>query len=229
MSKYQDVTLNCPSCNKEFSTKVWQSANVTLDPYLKDEIKEGTFNLVHCSECGSFGLSSDPLLYHDMEKNLMIYVIPQGSEAELQQGMREMKESTQELTLGGLPQPSVYVIDSMNELKHIVIRLDGARHANGSHPETLSPEKWKDIVGAINSPVRPWPLDHKCVCGEEIRTVCLCNDKGVNIDLRELEPNLPLNLKVDCPECGRGMLAFTCEKCQCAYTWQIGVVDNIAE
>ena len=70
MSKYQDAVLTCPSCNKEFTSKVWQSANVTIDPYLKDEIKQGTFNLVHCSECGSFGLSSDPLLYHDMEKNL---------------------------------------------------------------------------------------------------------------------------------------------------------------
>jgi len=229
MSKYQDVTLNCTNCNKEFSTKVWQCANVTLDPYLKNEIKEGTFNLVHCSECGSFGLSSDPVLYHDMEKNLMIYVIPGGNQDELQQGMTEMEETTRELTLGGLPQPSVYVIDSMNELKHIVSRLDRPRNADRRDPENISPEERKNIVDDVNGSVRPWPLDHKCVCGEEIRTVCLCNDKGVNIDMRELEPNLPLNLKVDCPKCGRGMLAFTCEKCKCAYTWRIGVVDNIAE
>ncbi len=229
MSKYQDAVLTCPSCNKEFTSKVWQSANVTIDPYLKDEIKQGTFNLVHCSECGSFGLSSDPLLYHDMEKNLMIYVIPEGSHDELQQGMREMEATTRELTLGGLPHPNVYVIDSMNELKHIVSRLDRPRNTDGSDPDNISAEARKNTVNGKHSPVRPWPLDHRCVCGEEIRTVCLCNDTGVDIDIRNFEPNLALKFKAECPRCSKGLLAFSCEKCKCTYTWQIGVVDNIAE
>ncbi len=229
MSKYQDTVLTCPNCNKEFSTKVWQSANVTLDPYLKDEIKEGTFNLVHCSECGSFGLSSEPLLYHDMEKNLMIYVIPQGSHDELELGMKEMEETTRELALGGIPHPHLYVIDSMNELKHIVNRLDRVPHTDHGHHEYKIPKHVKHPPNGKTSPLRPWPLDHKCVCGGEISTTCPCKENGVMVDIEANEPNLALNFKAECPECGRGILAFSCEKCRSTYTWHMGVVENIAE
>jgi len=229
MSKYENMIVDCPYCNKEFSTKIWHSANVTLDPYLKDEIKEGEFNLIICPGCGGVGSSPLPVLYHDMDKKLMIYVMPKANQEELQDGKRDVEESLKESSKGREPQHNVYVLDSMDDLQDIVIRLESAQYADGSFPEDLGPEDWKYLVDTIIAPERPWPLDHKCICGEEIRTVCLCIEKGVYIDMGEFEPNVPHDFKVDCPECGRCLIAFTCEKCTCAYTWQIGVVDNISE
>ena len=179
--------------------------------------------------CGGVGMSPTPVLYHDMDKKLMIYVMPEANEEELQEGKRDVEESLKESTKGRKPQHNFYVLDSMDDLQDIVIRLESAQYADGSFPDDLGPEDWKYLVDTIIAPERPWPLDHKCICGEEIRTVCLCTRKGVYIDLGCYEPNVPGDLVVQCPECDRGLLGFTCEKCNSMYNWQIGVVDNISE
>ncbi len=229
MSKFEDVIIDCPNCHKEFPTRLWVSANVTLDPHLKEEIKEGTFNLIKCPGCKGTGSSPTPVLYHDMDKNLMIYVMPGANRQELQEGKKEVEKSVMESFNGSTSKPSVYALDDIHELRSLVDRLDSAQYADGSFPHDLSLEEWKDIVDSIINPPRAWPLDHKCICGEEIRTACFCIDEGVDIDMRAYEPKVRKRLKVKCPKCRRRMIAFTCEKCRCTYTWQLGVVDNITE
>ena len=138
MSKFEEVIIDCPNCHIEFPTKIWQSANVTLDPHLKDEIKKGEFRLIECPGCGGVGQSPTPVLYHDMDKKLMIYVMPEANQEELQNGKRDVEESLKDSFKGKMPQPSVYVLDSMDDLRHIVSQLDDIQNPDGSYPEDFA-------------------------------------------------------------------------------------------
>jgi len=229
MSKFKDAQVVCSNCNKEFSTRIWQSANITLDPHLKEEIKEGTFNMIVCSGCGSIVPNTEPVLYHDMVKGLIIYVDPDVSQDKLEIVIKDIKESNKGLSREGLPEPGIFVLDNMEDLRNIVSQLDDVECPDGTYPENMSQEDWKDLVDAIITPARPWPLDHKCICGEKIRTVCFCIEQGAFIDMRDCELNFPNEIGVECKNCGRVMLGFSCEKCNCIYDWQIGVVDQILE
>jgi hypothetical protein len=229
MSKLIDVQVTCRNCNKEFSSQVWQSINITLDPHLKEEIEEGTFNMIVCSGCGSIGRSPEPFQYHDMVKGLMICVVPDVSQDEHEMVKRDIKESNKGLSREGLPEPSIFVFDNMEDLRDIISTLDNIETPDGSYPENWNQEDWAEVVDAIRTPARPWPLDHKCICGETLRTVCFCIEQGAFIDVRDYELNLSDEIGVECKNCGRVMLGFTCEKCMCIYDWQIGVVDRILE
>ena len=229
MSKLIDAQVTCQNCNKEFSTQVWQLINITLDPHLKEEIEEGTFNMIVCSGCGSIGPSPEPVLYHDMEKGLMICVVPGVSQDEHEMVNRDIKESNKGLSREGLPEPSIFVFDNMEDLKDIISALDNIETPDGAYPENMSREDWKGLVDALITPARPWPLDHKCICGEKLRTVCFCIEQGAFIDVRDYELNLSDEIGVECKNCGRVMLGFTCEKCSCSYNWENGMVDQILE
>jgi hypothetical protein len=229
MSKLIDVQVACQNCNKEFSTQVWQSINITLDPHLKKEIEKDTFNMIVCSGCGSISRSPEPVQYHDMVKGLMICVVPDVSQDELEMVKRDIKESNKGLSREGLPEPSIFVFDNMEDLRDIVDTLDSVESPDGSYPENWNQQDWKDLVDAIITPARPWPLDHKCICGETLRTVCFCIEQGAFIDVRAYELNLSDEIGVECKNCGRVMLGFSCEKCMCIYDRQIGVVDRILE
>ncbi len=159
----------------------------------------------------------------------MIYVLPDVSQDELEIVKRDIKESTKGLSREGLPEPSIFVFDNMEDLRNIVSQLDSAESPDGTYPENLSQEDWKDLVDMLISPVRPWPLDHKCICGEKLRTVCFCIEQGAFVDLGDYELNSPDDIGVECQNCGRVLFGFNCEKCICVYNWKIGMVDQILE
>lgn len=76
MSKFSYSQVTCPKCNKIKKVKIWDSINIDLDPEEKENIISGKlFNFV-CDECGFTTRVQYPCLYHDMDKNLMIYCIP---------------------------------------------------------------------------------------------------------------------------------------------------------
>jgi len=200
-----------------------------IRPSREEEIKEGTFNMIVCSGCGSIVPNTEPVLYHDMVKGLMIYVDPDVSQDKLEIVIKDIKESNKGLSREGLPEPGISVLDNMEDLGNIVSQLDDVECPDGTYPENMSQEDWKDLVDALITPARPWPLDHKCICGEKIRTVCFCIEQGAFIDMRDCELNFPDEIGVECKNCGRVMLGFSCEKCNCIYDWQIGIVDQILE
>jgi hypothetical protein len=60
----------------------WLSLNVQLAPEKKPQVLDGSLFAFHCKKCGLRALLTYPILYHDMEKQLMIYLIPDGAEEE---------------------------------------------------------------------------------------------------------------------------------------------------
>ncbi len=71
----QDIT--CPACGHKQSTTIWESVNVTQDPHLKQRVLARQLNQFVCTECSHRAPIASNLLYHDMERKLMLWLVPQ--------------------------------------------------------------------------------------------------------------------------------------------------------
>jgi len=114
------------------------------------------------------------------------------------------------------------------ELGEIVTGLTQIEGPKGDLPDEMTPEDWKAVAAAILS-MQPWPLDHRCTCGEEIRTLCFCTEEGIAINIKEKEPDIPNDAVFECPKCRRELITLHCEKCKSVYSWQVGVVQRIEQ
>lgn len=95
MSHPSEQTIQCPGCGREQSFVVWDSINVTLDPDLKTKLINGELTQFRCEACRHESPVSYKLLYHDMEKRLMIWLIPDSSDTDLgKQDAKLMKSMT---------------------------------------------------------------------------------------------------------------------------------------
>jgi len=64
------------ACGHTFTAWIWQSANVTRTPELKQAILQGNMNVVTCPSCGARFHVEVRFLYHDMTRQEWIWVYP---------------------------------------------------------------------------------------------------------------------------------------------------------
>ncbi len=74
MSLSEQTTVECPKCTSEQSITHWQSVNVTLDPDLKKKVLNHAIVRFTCENCGYVAEVYHPLLYHDMEQRLVLFL-----------------------------------------------------------------------------------------------------------------------------------------------------------
>lgn len=77
MSNVVSKQVLCPKCNENNSVRVFTSINSTTDPQFRDKILNGELLEFKCDNCGYVGRFAYPLLYNDMNKRFMIYLIPE--------------------------------------------------------------------------------------------------------------------------------------------------------
>jgi len=85
----KNIKGRCPKCGNEGEVDLYNSVNVTVNPELLIKIKNREINSFHCEKCGNKIEIMVPFLYHDMGKNLMVWVYPEGDEG------REMARVTE--------------------------------------------------------------------------------------------------------------------------------------
>ena len=66
--------IACRFCQHEQDFTLWQSVNATVDPELKDKLMSGELMTFTCQSCQQVAEVVWPLLYHDMERNLMVHI-----------------------------------------------------------------------------------------------------------------------------------------------------------
>lgn len=66
----------CPHCSKPFVVQVRSIVDVGEDPDLKEQFLSGEVNRAQCPQCGTAGMLSSPLVYHDPDKELLISFVP---------------------------------------------------------------------------------------------------------------------------------------------------------
>ncbi len=75
MTKYHDVDITCPYCGRTGPFRIYDSINTVLDPELKEALFDFSLFTFTCPVCQKKAPVLYPLLYHQMEDRLMIYLI----------------------------------------------------------------------------------------------------------------------------------------------------------
>jgi hypothetical protein len=158
-----------------------------------------------------------------MEKRLMFYISPYADEESRLKAANKAEELLADDLAKLTNDTTLHVLDSMDDLRGMIAQLDSA---GGTAMKSATPEEWKEIVDLMLKPSLPWPLDHKCVCGEKIPTVCFCQEPPVQVNLKKYEPDMAPDLAVTCIKCSRQLVGFQCEKCSRMYEWSRGVVEH---
>jgi hypothetical protein len=72
MSQSAVTTLTCPHCRHGQEFTVWHSVNVSQEPELKPRVLDRSLTTFTCENCGGTASIDQDLLYHDMDRRLMI-------------------------------------------------------------------------------------------------------------------------------------------------------------
>lgn len=75
MSMSKQIEIQCPSCQRTSPFTLWQSINVTIDPWAREQMLEGTFFQFTCPHCGKQAPVNYSTLYHDMDRQLLLYLV----------------------------------------------------------------------------------------------------------------------------------------------------------
>jgi hypothetical protein len=71
-------TFNCKGCGWQQAFTVCESLNVTLDPEKRHDLLSGDLTRFTCEKCAWSTEVVYALLYHDMKKRIMIWLVPPG-------------------------------------------------------------------------------------------------------------------------------------------------------
>lgn len=77
MSNVISKEVSCPQCSHTGSAHLYISINATNDPQFRDDLLSGKLLSYTCPNCGYQGRYTYPLLYNDMKRRFMVYLIPE--------------------------------------------------------------------------------------------------------------------------------------------------------
>lgn len=114
MSSPIQNNITCRGCGRQQDFIVWNTLNVTLDPDRKGELVRGELTRFVCEKCGWAGDVVYPLLYHDMNQQLMIWLVPPAGKTE-----------TSKLPHGGMMRDyRLRLVNNRNELIEKILIFD---------------------------------------------------------------------------------------------------------
>jgi len=120
MSMPNKATVNCPDCNAAFTTTVWSSVNTDLSEDLAEKIISGEFFDAKCPECGFTAHMEYDVLYHDVKRSVMIWVVHTNT-PDYEKKCAEIKSTRM------LPGYKTRMVRDMNELREKVAALEAGR------------------------------------------------------------------------------------------------------
>lgn len=103
MSNVISKEVACPNCSEISNAHLYISINATNDPQFREELLSENLLKWKCENCGYEGRFTYPLLYNDMKRRFMIYLIPQIDrfqleDRELEDDYRNLKGITKRIT-----------------------------------------------------------------------------------------------------------------------------------
>lgn len=115
--RYKPVVadITCNKCGKTNQLTLRACVNVSLHPEEKSQVLDGSFFAYTCPSCGEKISVSYPLLYDDMAKALMIYLLPGDTEQALQK-LNAQQETWSKDMLKAAKVCTMRAVRSLNEL-----------------------------------------------------------------------------------------------------------------
>lgn len=118
MSATSTYTITCPKCEQPEHVELHDAINVTEEPELKEKFLRNQINRVVCSQCDMDFRVDKNLLYTDLERRILCYLMP-CSLAELEETRRAFEEKSsmmRQITPSGLNAPELHLVISRAEL-----------------------------------------------------------------------------------------------------------------
>ncbi len=107
----------CSKCGRTTEITVYRSINTAEEPELKEKVRNGSLFLWECPHCGTVNLARYETLYHDPQKKLMLWLVPDGKISETQ--MQAITNHTR--AMGGY---TLRLVRDMGELMEKVLIFD---------------------------------------------------------------------------------------------------------
>lgn len=71
------ATVQCPACRTQYQVPMQNIIDIDRSPQLKSYLLQGRLNVGVCPQCGTGGMLSVPMVYHDSSKELLLCLVPQ--------------------------------------------------------------------------------------------------------------------------------------------------------
>ncbi len=110
-----EADITCKKCGKTHKLTLRACVNVSLHPEEKQQVMDGSFFQYTCPDCGEKVSVSYPLLYDDMSKALMIYLLPDETEEALRK-LNEQQSSWSEDMLKAAKVCTMRAVRTQNDL-----------------------------------------------------------------------------------------------------------------
>jgi len=117
MTLIHRAKIKCEKCDNEFEIALYGSVNVTLNPELKAKALKGEINSGICPRCNARYEIELPFLYHDMEKEIMIWVFPEKERERAEEIKKELLESSGEFMRIWFKEHPLIIVFGAEELK----------------------------------------------------------------------------------------------------------------
>ena len=83
MSMCEKEEIQCPVCGTTGEFEMWKSVNTVLNPEKKEQLLSGSLFQYICPHCGKSYNIDYPMLYHQMEDQIMIYYVVQEEDIQM--------------------------------------------------------------------------------------------------------------------------------------------------
>ena len=119
MSKHREITITCPKCKKDHPFVIWERINTSLNPGMKEAVKDRSAFLFKCPSCGEKNYVNYGFLYHQMEDRIIIQYADSDEEATTayQMLMMMFKDMQKDEYL-------IRIVRSQNELREKIAIFD---------------------------------------------------------------------------------------------------------
>lgn len=114
MARMIKKQITCPKCKKLIETKLTVSLNVTGEPGFRDKVFDESLFSWECPHCKVKTQILYPFLYHDINRDFMIYFIPDTKQ-------NFFSDSSLEKEFNDLENVTKRLVSSLNDLKEKVL------------------------------------------------------------------------------------------------------------
>jgi CpXC protein len=142
MSLPSETKISCEKCGHVFKATIWQSVD-TGDKQLSEAFLRGDVNVLTCPQCGVSGFSQTPVLYHDLERQLMVWVYDSSLTSNPEE-RTDPKFAQVNRALGG---ETIYA-DGFAEARYALSRLDDSDafdRLKREHPDLSAGEMYAEV------------------------------------------------------------------------------------
>ena len=123
MSMQEEVVVSCPRCGKAAHGVRWATANVKLNPELRQQVLTGQIRTTQCPACTHRFPVDHHFLYHDMDVRFMISYQPTRDGVS-----RPIPSIPLDLMQQSLPDYKLRFVTTWNQLREKILIFDSFLH-----------------------------------------------------------------------------------------------------